>query len=125
MSNFKFIFSLLLAATMIFSANICAAADAWAGHLPKEKVDLYVMDDTINAGANQDYFSVSVKYVKKGKLDKIVNWKFSKRKTDLWHYSTVEKKGVKDKVLTAPNEIFEFCMGQLGWSYRVDSSNYY
>lgn len=125
MRNLKFIFSLLLLATLIFSAATCAAADVWVDHLKKGNFDLYIIDDTINAGANPDYFSISVKYVKKGKLDKIVNWKFSKRKTDSWHYSTVEKNGVKDKILPAPNGIFEFCMNQLGWSYRVDGGNYY
>ena len=125
MRNLKFIFSLLLSATIIFSATTCAAADVWVDHLNKGNVDLYVIEDTINAGANADYFSISVKYVKKSKLDKIVNWKFSKHKNDSWHYSTVEKNGVKDKILPAPNGIFEFCMNQLGWSYRVDGGNYY
>ena len=123
MRNLKFIFTLLFSATIILSSSICAA-DAWVDHLKKGNVDLYVIEDTINASANPDYFSISVKYVKKGKLDKIVNWKFSKRKTDSWHYSTVEKNGMKDKILPAPNGIFEFCMGQLGWSYRVNGMYY-
>lgn len=125
MRNLKFIFSLIFAVTIFFSATTCAAADAWVDHLKKGNVDLYVIDDTINAGANPDYFSVSVKYVKKGKLAQIVNWKFNKHKTDSWHYSTVEKNGVKDKILPAPNGIFEFCMNQLGWVYRVEDDNYY
>ena len=121
----KIFFALMFAVTIIFS-NTCAAKDVWVEHW-SDGTDIYVMDDTITSGTSSDsrYFSVSVKYVKKGKLDRIVNWKFSKRQTDSWHYSTVEKNGVKDKILPAPNGIFEFCMNQLGWSYRVDGGNYY
>ena len=50
---------------------------------------------------------------------------FSKYKTDMWRYVTSDMKGDHTTVVIPRNQIFEFCMKSLGWSYRLQGSYYY
>lgn len=121
----KIILAVTLISTLIFSVSICAAKDIWVDHWQSEGIDIYVMDDTITAGNNQDYFSVSTKKVKNGNLLKVVVWKFSKVRNDMWRYETSSMRGTHTTVVTHPNKVFEFCMAKLGWSYSIKNIYYY
>ena len=85
------------------------------------------MDDTLRSGISDTgkYFKVSIKEVQNGKLLDIVNWSFNKYKTDMWRYETNKMNGTHTTVVTAQNQIFEFCMKSLGWSYRIKDVWYY
>lgn len=122
----KKIFLLTIFVSFIFSAATCAAKDVWVERWQSEgiDIDIYVMDDTIKGNSTQDYFSVSVKQVRNGRLDKVVIWKFSQVRGDMWRYETSTMDGTHTTVVMHPNKIFEFCMNQLGWSYRVDGMYY-
>ena len=120
----KKIFLMTIFATLIFSASTCAAKDVWVERWQSEGIDIYVMDDTIVGNDNRNYFSVSVKQVRNGRLDKVVNWKFSKFRDDMWRYETSNMDGTHTTVVIPRNKIFEFCMNQLGWSYRVNGMYY-
>ena len=109
-------------AVIIFfiSSNICFAKDVWVEHWNDENVDVYVMDDTIiSSEAAKNYFSVSTKKVKDGKLLKVIEWKFSKYKNDMWRYETSTMDGTHTTVVSPENKVFKFCMNKLGWSYEV------
>ena len=121
----KIILSATIIATIIFSASICAANDVWLERRQSEGVEVYVMDDTIIGKDSRNYFSVSVKQVRNGRLDKIVIWKFSKFRDDMWRYETSLMDGSHTTVVSPRNKIFEFCMAQLGWSYKIVDMWYY
>ena len=121
----KKFFLLTIFATLIFSASTCAAKDVWVDTWQSEGIDIYVMDNTIVGNDNRNYFSVSVKQVRNGRLDKVVIWKFSQVRGDMWRYETSTMDGTHTTVVSHPNKIFEFGMNQLGWSYRVDDMYYY
>lgn len=109
-------------AVIIFSANFtfCQAKDVWVDHWNSENVDVYVMDDTIIPSQSaRNYFSVSTKEVRNGKLLKVVAWKFSKYKDDMWRYETNTMDGTHTTVVSPENKIFQFCMKKLGWHYTV------
>ena len=117
-----------LLATVIFSTFVHEgeARDVWVDHWDYENVDIYVMDDTITpANSERDYFSVTTKQVRNGKLLKTVIWKFSKYMTDMWRYETSTMDGTHTTVVIPKNGIFEFCMNRLGWSYRIKDNYYY
>ena len=123
----KFVLFAFLA-TMIFSMPVsdCEARDVWVEHWDYENVDIYIMDDTIApANSERDYFSVTTKQVRNGKLLKTVIWKFSKYMTDMWRYETSTMDGMHTTVVIPKNGIFEFCMNRLGWSYRIKGNYYY
>ena len=123
----KFVLFAFLA-TMIFSMSVrdCEARDVWVEHWDYENVDIYVMDDTIApSNSERNYFSVTTKQVRNGKLLKTVIWKFSKYMTDMWRYETSTMDGTHTTVVIPKNGIFEFCMNRLGWSYRIKDNYYY
>ena len=104
----KIILAVTLILTLIFSSSICAAKDVWVDHWQSEGIDIYVMDDTITAGDNRNYFSVSTKMVKNGKLSQVVIWKFSKFRNDMWRYETNTMRGTHTTVVIPRNKIFEW-----------------
>ena len=121
----KIILAVTLISTLIFSASICAAKDIWVDHRQSEGLDIYVMDDTITAGDNRDYFSVSTKMIKNGNLSQVVVWKFSKYGEDMWRYETDAMDGTHTTVVIPQNKVFEYCMNRLGWSYKIVDNMWY
>ena len=119
------IFFLTIFVTLIFTAEICAAKDIWVDNWEGEGVDVFVMDDTIIANDAKNNFSVSTKMVHNGKLARVLTWKFSKFRDDMWRYETNEMDGSHTTVVTPRNKIFEFCMKKLGWSYKIVDFWYY
>lgn len=119
----------ILTITILFSVPVssCEAKDVWVSHWTSEDIDIYVMEDTIvgNSFNENKHFTVSVKEVKDGKLVKLVDWSFSRYKTDMWRYETSTMDGTHTTVVIHKNEIFEFCMNNLGWSYRIEDMWYY
>ena len=85
------------------------------------------MDDTLRNGSTDTgkYFKVSTKEVRDGNLVRVVDWSFSKYKTDMWRYSTSTMKGTHTTVVIPRDQIFEFCMNTLGWDYRIKDVWYY
>lgn len=121
----QFVFALMFAVALTF-ANTCAAQDVWVEHWGgSDNVDIYVMDDTLRGNSSQNNFAVSTKFVRNGRLQKVVNWSFSKYKTDMWRYETSTMDGSHTTVVMPRNKIFEFCMNRLGWSYRTDGHYYH
>ncbi len=112
-------------AMLIISASTCAAKDVWVESWQSEGTDIYVMDDTIKGNNSYDYFSVTVKKVRNGQLLQTVIWKFSQVRGDFWRYETSTMDGTHTTVVMPRNKIFEFGMGQLGWSYRIENNYYY
>ena len=114
----KFFFAVMFVVTLTL-ASTCAAKDVWVENY--NGVDTYVMDDTItsNTSGNGKSFSVSVKQVRNGQLQKVVTCNYFKYEDDMW------REHVKDHsvVLHPINKVFEFCMNRLGWSYRIDASD--
>lgn len=119
----KILLITIFIAELIFSAATCAAKDVWVDRWNSEGIDIYVMDDTIVGNDNKNYFSVSVKQVRNGRLDKVVIWKFDKH--GMWRYETSTMDGTHTTVVIPRNKIFEFCMERLGWYYRIDGNYYY
>jgi len=122
------LFMMLVAAAVIsMPTNSCEAQDVWVEHWNYEDVDIYVMDDTLKTGTSGTgkFFKVSVKEVRDGELLSVVDWTFSKYKTDMWRYVTSNMRGNNTTVVIPRNQIFEFCMKSLGWSYRLQGSYYY
>ena len=121
----KKIFLMTIFATLIFSASTCAAKDIWVDTWEGEGVEVYVMDDTIVGNDNRNYFSVSTKLLHNGKLSRRLTWKFSKFRNDMWRYETNTMDGTHTTVVIPRNKVFEFCMNQLGWSYKIVDMWYY
>ena len=120
----KFLLSTIFV-TLIFTSSICAAKDIWVDHWESEGVDVYVIDDTIIANDAKNNFSVSTKMVHNGELSRVLTWNFSKYKNDMWRYETNSMDGSHTTVVTTRNKIFEFCMKNLGWSYKIVDFWYY
>jgi len=123
-SKMKKIFSimaLIAAFTLFLPEYSCEATDVWVNHWNSENIDIYVMDDTIRGGTSDTgkYFKVSTKKVRNGELIDIVNWSFSKYKTDMWRYETSTMDGTHTTVVLPGNQVFHFCMNALGWPYTV------
>ena len=125
----KIFIAIIFSAVSVLSipATNCEATDVWVDHWKSENVDVYVMDDTLRTGTSETgrYFKVSTKEVRNGQLQKVINWSFSQYKSDMWRYETSNMDGSHTTVVIPRNGIFEFCMNQLGWSYRIDGSWYY
>ena len=119
----KILLTVTLIATLIFSAATCVAKDVWVNRWNSEGIDIYVMDDTIKGNDSRNYFSVSVKQVRNGRLDKVVIWKFD-YPGGMWRYETSTMDGTHTTVVIPRNKIFEFCMERLGWHYSIDGSYY-
>lgn len=120
----KIILTTTLMMTLIFSAATCAAKDVWVERWDSEGTEIYVMDDKIIGNDSRNYFSVSVKKVRNGQLLQVIIWKFSQYRGGMWRYETSTMDGTHTTVVMHPNKIFEFCMNQLGWSYRVNGMYY-
>ena len=125
----RFILLVFLVVMMILSISTdnCQAKDVWVERWSSENIDIYVMDDTItsNSSSENKNFNVSVKNVRNGQLIRVVNWSFYKYKTDSWRYETSTMDGTHTTVVIPKNAIFEFCMNQLGWTYRIQEYWYY
>lgn len=121
----KIILTLTFIMTLIFSAATCAAQDVWVENATDYEygnIEYYVMDDAIATYVKEDYrrFTVSVKYVKNGKLLKVVNWNFYKTDVNSWWYYKLDERSIDNYTPVTPiNRMFEICMGRLGWSYRI------
>lgn len=114
------LFALLVTVVFSMSFQNVEAKDVWVEHWSYENADIYVMDDTIvSSTSERNYFSVSTKEVRNGKLLKVISWKFSKYKDDMWRYETSTMDGMHTTVVSPGNKVFEFCMNKLGWSYTV------
>lgn len=114
----------MLAVFMLIFAPNCEATDVWVEHWNNEDVDIFVMNDTIVSDSNAygRGFTVSTKMVKNGKLQGVVNWCFDNVKG--WRYSSSRMAPHITSRVIPRNNIFEFCMNQLGWSYSI-SNGYY
>ena len=124
----KFVLFAILSVMMFLSSyNDCKAKDIWVAHWASENVDIYVMDDTIINDSSNDSrcFKVSTKRVRDGKLLNVINWEFIKYESDMWRYETSTMDGLHATVVIPRNAVFEFCMNQLGWSYRIQEYWYY
>ena len=102
------------------------AADVWVDRWASENVDLYVMDDTLTSGRDSygPWFSVAVKRVQNGSLEKVVTWRFFKAES-VWQYATNTMASGRRAGVLAPDRIFEYGMKQLDWSYSSDGMHYY
>ena len=124
-----FVLLAILTAAMFLSISVnrCEAEDVWVSYGSSKDIDIYVMDDTIigDSSDNNKYFKVSVKEVRNDELIRVVDWHFSQYKTDMWRYATSEMDGTHTTAVISKNELFEFCMNKLGWSYRIDDMWYY
>ena len=103
------------------------ATDVWVDHWDSENVDVYVMDDTISYGTRSTgrWFKVSTKLVQDGQLQQVVDWEFSKYKSDMWRYETNTMDGTHTTVVIVHNGVFEYSMKQIGWSYYIRNGWYY
>ena len=114
----RIIFAAMLIVTLTF-AGTCAAQDVWVERY--DTTNYYVMDDTITSNTANDNksFSVSIKLVKNGQLQRVVTRNYFKHKDDFW------REHVKDHstALHPVDKVFEFCMNRLGWSYRTGGSD--
>lgn len=122
----KKIFIALMFVVTLTIVNTCAASDVWIEHWKAEGVDVYAMDDTIRGDTSDTgykAFAVSTKLIKNGQVVEILNWKFSRFRTDMWRYETSNMDGRHTTVVIPRSPLFEFCMAQLGWSYRISDDN--
>ncbi|MBR1645431.1 MAG: hypothetical protein IJ685_01515 [Selenomonadaceae bacterium] len=116
----KQIFLAVTFAVMLIFAETCAAQDVWIEQR-SNGVDVYVMDDTITSNISDGgrIFSVSVKEVKNGQLQRVINRDYLKYENDMW------REHMKDHsvALHPVDKVFEFCMNQLGWAYRTGGND--
>ena len=115
----------MIVASMLIFVPKCDATDVWVEHWNNENIDVFIMDDTIVSyrGARSIGFTVSTKLVKNGTLQRVTNWTFDSLKG--WKYSTNDGQHFNSPALFK-NNIFEFCMNQLGWIYSIrDDGSYY
>ena len=120
----KFLSSAMLAVSMLGFPPHCEATDVWVDHWNYEDVDIFVMDDTIASDSNAHGrgFTVSTKEVKNGKLQRVINWCFDNGKG--WRYSSSRMDPRITSRVIPRNNIFEFCMNRLGWSYSINNGYY-
>ena len=115
----------MIVASMLIFVPKCDATDVWVEHWNNENIDVFIMDDTIVSyrGARSIGFTVSTKLVKNGTLQRVTNWTFDSLKG--WKYSTNDGQHFNSPAIFK-NNIFEFCMNQLGWIYSIrDDGSYY
>ena len=121
----KRIFFAVMFVLTLTVTQTCAARDVWVERWNSSNIDVYVMDDTIRDGIDNDgrYFKVSTKHVRNGKLQEVVNWMFIQLsrdgKQDFWRYENSKMDGKHITALFPRSLLFEFCMNRLGWSYRI------
>ena len=122
------LFFIMVAAILSLSPNqICNAQDIWVDHWSDENYEIYVMDDTIVKGPNEDYtsFQVVAKQVKDDTLVNVVLCKYVKWPDDAWRFRTSESEGTNYSAVAHSDPVFEFCMKKLGWSCTLDNGLYY
>ena len=99
----------LLVGIFVWTVGIlpASATDVWVDHWDYENVDVYVMDDTISYGTRSTghWFKVSTKLVQGGQLQQVVDWEFSKYKSDMWHYETNTMDGTHTTVVLVHNGV--------------------
>ncbi len=127
MKKLALLLVLLAAITLVAPLQKCSAQDIWVDCWDDENYDIYVMDDTIIRGSNEDNisFKVAVKQVQNGALTNIILCKFIKWPEDAWRYRTSESDGTNYSAVAKNDPVFEFCMQSLGWNYSFDNGLYY
>ncbi len=129
MKKWYLYFSAVLIGICVWIAGAlpASATDVWVDHWESENVDVYVMDDTISYGTRSTgrWFKVSTKLVQDGQLQQVVDWEFSKYKSDMWRYETNTMDGTHTTVVIVHNGVFEYTMKQIGWSYCIRNGWYY
>lgn len=127
MKKWYLYFSAVLIGICVWIAGAlpASATDVWVDHWESENV--YVMDDTISYGTRSTgrWFKVSTKLVQDGQLQQVVDWEFSKYKSDMWRYETNTMDGTHTTVVIVHNGVFEYTMKQIGWSYCIRNGWYY
>lgn len=116
----KIFFAVMFAVLTV--SQTCAAADVWVDRWQSDGIDIYAADDSIKGDVSQSgdkYFTVSTKFVKGGKVQRVVKWTFSKYQSDMWRYETSAMDGTHTTVVIPRNPLFEFCMKKLRWQYTV------
>ena len=80
----------------------------------------YYMDNTITPGMSETgkYFKVTTRRVQNGMTIESNNYSYSQYRGGQWRYRTDKMKGNTSVVCN--DEVFEFCMKQLGWTYKVN-----
>lgn len=80
----------------------------------------YYMDNTITPGMSETgkYFKVTTRRVQNGMTIESNNYSYSQYRGGQWRYRTDKMKGNTSVVCN--DEVFEFCMKQLGWPYKVN-----
>ena len=116
MKKFVFLFVFFI---MLINVNLVSAQDVWVDHWNYENVDIYVMNDTITIGKDNDgyrWFKVITKEVKNNELIKTIKWSYGEMSTE-WRYETSEMDGMHTNHVTKHDKVFQYCMKYLGWSY--------
>ena len=105
----------------ILIGNSCFATDVWIDHWSHEDVDVYIMDDTIKYARSDacKWFYITTKEVKDGQLQRTIVWKFSSWYNEMWRYETSTMDGCHTTVVIPRNNLFEYCMNKIGWSFVI------
>ena len=108
----KKIYALLLMIATFFicwPASNCDATDIWVCHSSYEDIDVFLMDDTLIHGINENgrYFKVMWEYEK------------SKYASDPWRYETSTMTHDHTCIVHVYDYLFEYCMNWLGWNYTI------
>ena len=122
----KKIFLIVATALIFFTPARSSAADVWVDYWNSEGVDIYVVDETIIKISDYTAFSVTTKKVADGQLKQVTKWTFGKSPANgMWRYETSEMDGEHFTAVLYRNRIFEFCMKNLGWGYKIEDMWYY
>lgn len=127
----KKIYALLLMVASFFicwPASNCDATDVWVYHSSYDDVDVFLMDDTLIHGINENgrYFEITVKEVRNGKLLRTVLWEYEKLKyeSEPWRYESSTMSPNHTCAVITPDYLFEYCMKCLGWNYTIVDYHY-
>ena len=107
----------ILLGCLVAMPNQTEATDTWIK--TSEGMDFYVIDETVKKNGYPDLFCVNVKLVKDGKIIKTEERMYAKFKSEYWTFGKDEEKNSPIRSFTYKDEIFEYCMGKLGWKYTV------
>ncbi len=123
MKNVYTLLLIILTYFIFWPANSCSATDVWVYHSNYDNVDVFLMDDTLTHGINENgrYFQITVKEVRNGQLLRTVMWEYEKLKyeSDPWRYETSTMTHDHTCAVIAPDHLFEYCMNWLGWGYTI------
>ncbi|WP_143272189.1 hypothetical protein [Anaerovibrio sp. JC8] len=116
-------FTMMAAITLFYPQTFCHAEDIWVEHWNEEGCDIYVMDDTIIQGPNDENisFKVAVKQIKDGKLANVVICNFVRWPDEPWRFRTSESEDIDFPPVVANDPVFGYCMQQLGWEYYLEN----